>query len=284
MPDFLNADYWLAHRLELSYAAAAFVLFLAFLFATFPYTPAVKAALAPMGLRFESSGQGFALPFGARLDKVRIQQLVPGAPPLFESESVRVSPALFSTLLFHPGINLSAKAYSGNLKLHVHRRGEGAAVSFDADKLDLASIGLLRQFGAALGGELSGDGDITFDPLSPTGDDGAAVLHAKGLLVRIPWPTGAIGLGDVELILSLEHGVVKIGTIKASGGDLAIDGRGSIQLDPDDWQESRLALQFTLTPSPTARQRLEFLLNFLPHPPGTGPYKLGGTVSSPAFS
>ncbi len=284
MPEFLNADYWRAHRLEASYAIAAFVLFLAFLIATFPYAPAVKAALAPMGLRFESAGQGFALPFGARLDKVRIQQLVPGAPPLFESESVRVSPALVSTLLFRPGINLSAKAYSGSLKVHVHRKGDGAAVSFDADKLDLASIGLLRQVGAALGGELSGDGDITFDPVSPAGDDGAAVLHAKGLLVRIPGPMPAIGLGDVELSVTLENGVIKIGTIKAAGGDLAVEGHGSIQLDLEDWQESRLAIQFTLTPSPTARQRLAFLLNFLPHPPGTGPYKLSGTISSPAFS
>src|SRR5271156_5252083 len=66
MPDYnqyLSADYWRDHQLELAYGIAAFVLFFAFLFATFPYSLALQGALAPIGLRVESSGQAFALPF-----------------------------------------------------------------------------------------------------------------------------------------------------------------------------------------------------------------------------
>ncbi|HTR62220.1 MAG TPA: type II secretion system protein GspN [Candidatus Binataceae bacterium] len=286
MPDFnqyLSREYWRAHQLELAYGIAAFVLFLAFMFATFPYGPALKAALGPMGLRFESSEQSLAFPFGARLDNVEVRSLTPG-PALFTSESVRIWPALGSLLLFHPGISASAQAYGGNLKVSVHRSGDGAAVSFDTNKLDLAALHLLKEIGVALGGELSGEGKITIDPVSPGSDSGAAHLTAKGFLIRIPGPMPALGLGDVELTAKLNDGTVQLSEVKSSGGDLTIDGHGTIRLDSTDWRQSALAIDFTLTPSPTARQRLAFLLNFLPHPPGTGPYKLVGTISSPLFS
>ena len=286
MPDFnqlLSREYWRAHQLELWYGTAALVLFLGFMFATFPYDPALKAALGPMGLRFESSEQTLAFPFGARLNNVEVRSLSPG-PPLFTSESVRIWPALGSLLLLHPGISASAQAYGGKLDVSVHRSGDGAAVSFDTDKLDLAALHLMKEIGVALGGELSGDGKITFDPVSPGDDSGRAHLTAKGFLLRIPGPMPALALGEVELTAKLSDGVVQISDIKSSGGDLAIEGHGTVRLDTMDWRQSAIAIDFTLTPSPTARQRLAFLLNFLPHPPGTGPYKVGGTIASPLFS
>ena len=286
MPDlnqYLSREYWRAHQLELAYGIAGFILFLAFMLATFPYGPALKAALGPMGLRFESSEQRLAFPFGARLDNVEIRSLSPG-PPIFTSDSLRIWPALGSMLLFHPGISASAHAYGGTLDVSVHRSGDGAAVSFDSDKLDLAALHLLKEVGVALGGELSGNGKITIDPVSPGDDSGSAHLAAKGFLIRIPGPMPALGLGDVEIDAKLNDGTIRINEIKSSGGDLAIDGHGTIRLDSMDWRQSALAINFTLVPSPTARQRLAFLLNFLPHPPGTGPYKLGGTISSPLFS
>ena len=287
MPDFsqyLSREYWRAHQLELSYGIVGFVLFLAFLSATFPYAPALKGTLAPMGLRFESSEQQLALPFGARLDNVSVRSVVPGAPPLFESQSIRIWPSLFSLVLFHPGISASAEAYKGTLGLHIHRSGDGAAVKFDANKIDLAELHLLRGLGAALGGELSGDGKITFDPISPIDDSGAAHLTAKGFLVRIPGPMPPVQLGEVDVTLRLEKNIVQVDSFKSSGGDVVIDGHGTVHLDDDDWHQSALALEFTLTPNATARQRLAFLFNFLPHPPGTGPYKLGGIIASPVIS
>ncbi len=287
MPDYkqyLSLDYWRAHQLEVSYGIAAFILFLGFLFATFPYAPALKGAMSSIGLRFNSSEQSFAFPFGVRLDNVSIRSTTPGTPPLFESASVRVWPALGSLMLLRPGISASAQAYSGMLYVQVHRKGDQAIVGFEADKIDLASVHLLRQIGAALGGELSGDGEISVDPASPADNDGTARLHAKGFMIRIPGPMPPLGLGEVDLKVHLNPGELLIQQLKSSGGDIAIDGAGSIHIDQYDWHESKLALQFTLTPTPTARQRLGFLLNFLPHPPGTGPYKLGGTISSPALS
>ena len=281
---YLSLDYWRAHSLELCYGIAAFVLFLVFLFATFPYVPAIKGVLSPLGLRFDSAEQELALPFGARLANVSVRPLTPGTPPIFQSHSVRIWPALGSLLLFRPGISGSADSYGGSLWFNVHRLGDGAKVSFDASKLDLASLHLLRQIGAALGGELSGDGKISFDPVSPTDNSGAAHLMAKGFLVRIPGSMPATRLGEVDQKVSLDKGILQVEELKSSEGDLAIEGHGSIRLDPEDWHQSALALQFLLTPAVTARQRLAFLINLLPHPPNGVPYKLGGTLASPLLS
>src|SRR5215471_2552811 len=281
---YLSLDYWRAHSLELCYGIAAFVLFLVFLFATFPYVPAIKGVLSPLGLRFDSAEQELALPFGARLANVSIRSLTSGTPPILQSHSVRIWPALGSLLLLHPGISGNADSYGGSLWFNVHRLGAGAKVSFDATKLDLASLHVLRQIGAALGGELSGDGKVAIDPVSPTDNSGEAHLIARGFLIRIPGPMAAIRLGEVDLKVHLDQGILHVEELKSSEGDLAIDGHGSIRIDNEDWHQSALALQFMLTPAATARQRLAFLVNFLPHPPNGDPYKLGGTIGSPLLS
>jgi type II secretion system protein N len=281
---YLSLDYWRAHLLELLYGVAGFVLFLVFLFATFPYAPAIKGLLSPLGLRFDSAEQQLALPFGARLDNVSIRSLTAGAPPIFQSHSVHIWPALGSLLLLHPGISGDADSYGGSLWFNVHRLGAGAKVSFDATKLDLASLHVLKQIGAALGGELFGDGKVAINPVSPTDNSGEAHLIAKGFLIRIPGPMAAIRLGEVDLKVRLDQGILHVEELKSSEGDLAIDGHGSIRLDNEDWHQSALALELMLTPAPTARQRLAFLINFLPHPPNGVPYKLDGTIASPLLS
>jgi type II secretion system protein N len=281
---YLSLDYWRTHSLELWYGIAGFVLFLAFLFATFPYAPAIKGVLSPLGLRFDSGEQQLALPFGARLSNVSVRSFTPGTAPIFQSPSVRIWPALGSLLLLHPGVSGNADSYGGSLWFNVHRLGDGATVSFDANKLDLASFHLLRQIGGALGGELSGDGRIAIDPVSPADNSGTAHLIAKGFLIRVPGPMPATRLGEVDLKVRLDRGVLQVEELKSSEGDLAVDGHGSIRLDTEDWHQSALALQFMLTPAATARQGLAFLINLLPHPPNGVPYKLGGTIASPLLS
>ena len=141
---YLSLDYWRAHLLELWYGIAGLVLFLIFLFATFPYAPAIKGVLSPLGLRFDSAEQELALPFGARLGNVTIRSLTPGTPTIFQSHSVRIWPALGSLLLLHPGVSGNADSYGGSLWFSVHRLGDGAKVSFDASNLDLPSLHLLH--------------------------------------------------------------------------------------------------------------------------------------------
>ncbi|MGB6555681.1 MAG: type II secretion system protein GspN [Candidatus Binataceae bacterium] len=286
MPEFrelLSFEYWRTHRLESGYLATGVVLFFFFLFASFPYASAFSAVLAPMGLRVSSTGQSLAIPIGAKLSQVRIAPDTPGAFPLFESDSVHIAPALLSILLLRPGIRASADAYEGTIRITAHRSGAGTALKFSADKVDLKSYEALRALGAILGGNLDATGSMLVMPDDPNSDSGTIHLLATNLSGRLKIPMPPLSLGALDATAKLDKGVLSITSLKTSGGDLAIEGSGAIKLAPA-WQDSALALHFTLVPSASARMKLRFLLKFLPHPPGTAPYSLGGTLGSPTFN
>lgn len=286
MPEFrelLTFEYWRTHRLESGYLATGVVLFFFFLFASFPYASAFSAVLAPMGLRVSSGGQSLAIPIGAKLSQVRIAPDTPGAVPLFESDSVHIAPALLSILLLRPGIRASADAYQGSIRITAHRSGPGTALKFSADKIDLKSYEALRALGAMLSGSLDATGSMLVMPDDPNSDSGTIHLLATNLSGRLRLAMPPLKLGALDATLKLDKGELSITSLKTSGGDLAIDGSGAIKLAPA-WQDSALALHFTMVPSAAARMRLRFLLNFLPHPPGTAPYSVGGTLGSPNFS
>ena len=120
-------------------------------------------------------------------------------------------------------------------------------------------------------------------PDDPNSDTGTIHLLATDLSGRMRIPMPLLNLGVLDATLKLDKGVLSITSLKTSGGDLAIEGSGDIKLAPV-WQDSALALHFTLVPSAAARMKLGFLLNVLPHPPGTAPYSLRGTLGSPNFS
>jgi type II secretion system protein N len=286
MDDFrelLSLEYWRTHRLESAYVATGLVLFVFFLFATFPYANILSAVLAPMGVRVSSAGQSIAIPIGAKLYNVRISPDAPGARPLFASESVHVAPALLSMLLLQPGIRASADAYQGTIQISAHRSGAGTALNFSARKVNLAGYEALRALGVALGGTLDATGSVVVIPEAPLSDSGTVHLIATGLEGRMKGSMPALKLGTLDASMSLDKGVLRLSSLKTSGGDLAINGSGNIRIAPN-LRDSRLALHFTLLPAPTARMKLAFLLGLLPHPPGTRPYTLGGTIGSPTLS
>ena len=286
MPEFrelLTLEYWRTHHLESGYLAAGVVLFFFFLFASFPYVSAFSAVLAPMGLRVSSAGQSVAIPIGAKLTQVRIAPDTPGAFPLFESNSVHIAPALLSILMLRPGIRASADAYNGTIHITAHRSGPGTALKFSADKIDLKSYEALRALGAILGGSLDATGSMVVMPDNPDADSGTLHLLATNLSGRMRIPMPLLSLGALDATMTLDKGVLSITSLKTSGGDLAIEGSGAIKLAPA-WQDSAVAVHFTLVPSPAARMKLQFLLNLLPHPPGAAPYSVGGTLGAPTFS
>lgn len=286
MPEFrelLTFEYWRTHRLASGYLATGVVLFFFFLFASFPYASAFSAVLAPMGLRVSSGGQSLAIPIGAKLSQVRIASEAPGAFPLFESDSVHIAPALLSILLLRPGIRASADAYDGTIHITAHRSGPGTALKFSADKVDLKSYEGLRALGVILGGSLDATGSLVVMPDDPNSDSGTIHLLATDLSGHMKIAMPPLKLGALDATLKLDKGVLTIANLKTSGGDLAIEGGGEIKLAPA-WQDSALALHFTLVPSAAGRVKLRFLTNFLPHPPGAAPYLLRGTLGSPNFS
>jgi type II secretion system protein N len=286
VPDFAeltSADFWRTRRLETAYAAAAVAMFLVVLVATFPYAQTVRAVLEPMGLSVSSTGQHYSFPFGARLDNVRVRSMTnPHAPLLFESESVRIAPSILWTLLLRPGISTSANAYGGTIAISAHRSGSATAVSFSTVGVKMESYGEVQRLGLRFGGTLSGAGSLMLTPDDLAADSGSISMDIAALSVSAPGGGQPVKLGDAHARLSLTSGIVKIEELKNKGGDIAVDGGGTIRLAPD-WTQSPLAMRLTLVPTPQARQKLGFLMGLLPHPPGTQPYTLRGTLGAPVF-
>jgi type II secretion system protein N len=286
VPDFAeltSAEFWRERKLEVSYAGVAAVVFLVVLVATFPFTQTMRAVLEPMGLAISSTSQHYSFPFGTRLDDVRLREITrPHSPLLFEGKSVRIAPSILWTLLMRPGISTSATAYGGNISLSAHRSGGGTALSFSASAVRIGEYPDLHPFGFTIGGELTGAGSLSLAPTGVSTDSGKIEFDIKALSVGSPGAGPAISLGDAHATLMLENGVLTIVELKNKGGDLSVNGSGSIKL-AQELMQSPLAMRLTLVPAPAAREKLQFLLGMLPHPPGMRPYVLKGTLRAPVF-
>ncbi len=279
----MERDFFRVHRLELAYAIFGSLIFAIFLVSTFPYQDALSGVLAPMGLRFSSRDEGFGFPFGVRMDGVVLSDARSGGRAVFESDRVRVTPALLSILVGSPGVHMNADAYGGALSLTASRSGDGTVLRFSASDVHLERYQALRMVGLNLGGSLSGDGRVYVSQHDLNADSGVLHLSASQASFRLAPGMPPLKLGDLTAVLNLDGGKLNIQQLESHGGDLTLSGRGVIELEPDVSQ-SAVAIRFQLQATPTARARLGFLLNFLPHPPNSTPYFLHGTLGAPSLS
>jgi type II secretion system protein N len=258
-------------------------LFAAYLISTFPYSTTLTKVLAPMGLEVDSTSQRASFPFGAQLSGVRLISTRPtSAGLLVESPAVTIAPAFLSMLTTHPGVRVKAVIYNGVVNVTIRPSGGGTAISYDLDSIELARQQLWTIPGASAAGALSGSGNLLLssDDIAETG---AGELSAAGLTLTSALASSPIRLGDGHSQFKLDQGTLTIEKLTTSGGDLTLTGEGTIQLAPDPAQ-SELAIQFTLSTSPTAASQLGMLLAMLPHPPGPLPYHLTGTLNNPRIS
>jgi type II secretion system protein N len=276
-PDFVHR-----HAAKVAYAAMGVLVFFAFLLATFPYTDTLTGVLEPMGLRFSSHGQGMSFPFGVRMDGVMLDSQVDGRQ-FFQSDRLSVTPALLSWLMGSPGVRISADAYGGNFVLHAHRIGNATELTFSGADLHLESYPALHAMGVNLGGIISGNGDAYIAQDDIAADHGNIHLIASSASYRMFAGSPPLKLGDLTAIVKLDNGKVTIEQLESHGGDLTISGRGVIELQPN-LPDSEVAIKFQLATTPVGRERLGFLLNFLPHPPNSTPYFLHGTLGAPGLS
>jgi len=284
LADLRSAEFWRAHARQASYVTLALLGFLVFLTATFPYQAAFESALRPLGLSFSSSGQGFALPAGALLYDVRVVDTrAADGRALLESPQVRIAPALGEMLLLRAAVKVSAALYDGDVTFRVWRSGDATALDFNVSDLNLTLAGLDSLIGAAVGGILTTSGDMRIDPIAIPRDSGSINFAIKDANLSIAHGLQAVSLGALTGKLQLDHGILEIADLRSTGGDLAISARGEIRVVPN-LMNSQLDLQFDLVPTAAARKRLNVLLNLLPHPPGTQPYHLTGTVSVPSLT
>jgi type II secretion system protein N len=275
-------DFLRAHATRIAYAALGVLVFFAFLIATFPYADTLTNVLAPMGLRLSSSDQGMSFPFGIRMDGVKLDSPTDGRE-LFKSDTMRVTPTLLSWLMGSPGVRISADAYGGSFDLHARRRGVATELSFSGADLHLEKYPGLSAMGVNLSGMVSGDGDIYLTKNDIGADHGLIHLIGSDAAYRIFPGTPPLKLGNLTALVKLENGKLTIEQLESKGGDLSVSGKGVIQLDPN-LPDSEIAIQFQLQTTPVGRERLGFLMNFLPHPPNSTPYFLHGTIAAPGLS
>lgn len=275
-----------ARRSRLVYAAYAIIgllLFLGFIAAGFPYPQALSDGLAPMGYSVTIGSQRYSFPFGAELDNVTISPLSRPGPAVLSSPRVIVAPSLLSILIFHPGLHVSADLFGGLVKTRARPSAGGTMLNFSLSDIQLVNLKLLDTWGLALNGALSGDGKAWIPPGNPNSGTGNAALEAVNLNVVPPLPLPPVAMGTGNATFSVENQTLTIQDFKTSGGDIQLTASGTIQL-ADNPNDSTLDIQFTLTTTPEAAQRLAFLLAGLPHPPGAQPYQLTGTLAAPRIS
>lgn len=279
----VRREFFREHQVGLAYLGIGAVLFLVFLIATFPYSDALTGVLSPMGITVSSGAQSFSFPFGVSMDQVRLSEAAPGSRPFFESQRINVTPALVSLILGTPGINLRANLYGGTLHLTARRSGSSTALSFAASDIHLEQYRALAAMGASIAGVLDADGNAVISQGDIQGNGGALHVSTSGASFRIVRGMPALALGNLSADVSLEHGSLQIRGVEAHGGDVALSGRGVIEVRPN-LPDSTVAIRFTMKPSPAARARLGFLFGFLPHPPNSQPYFLSGTLAFPRIS
>ena len=266
--------------LYVAYTVLGLTLFAAYLIATFPYSPTLSKVLAPMGLELSSTSQSANFPFGARLLGVRVKSIksTPGGL-MVESPAVTIAPSFLSMLMFHPGVRVKAALYDGLVDVTLRPSGGGTAINYDLNSVDISRQTLIPLPMADAAGLLSGNGNLWLDGgnIAQTGDGHLSAAH---LTLKSPFLGIPISLGDGQSKFKLDQGTLTIEQCATSGGDVALNASGTVQLAPDPSQ-SVLAIEFTLSPTPAASSRLSGFLMVLPHPPGPEPYHLTGTISAP---
>lgn len=266
-----------------AYAAVGLTLFAAYLISTFPYSSTLSRVLAPMGLEVSSTSQSASFPFGARLAGVRLRSTRAASDsPLVESSAVTIAPAFLSMLTLHPGVRVKAALYDGLVDVTLHPSGGGTAISYDLQSLEISRQSLFPLPDLDPSGLLSGNGNLWLDQ-GNLAQTGGGQLSAAHLVLRSPFLGIPIVLGEGQSKFKLDQGVLTIEQCATSGGDLALNATGTVQLAPNP-EQSELAIEFTLSPSPAAASKLSGFLFLLPHPPGQQPYHLTGTLKAPRLS
>lgn len=277
-----NRGFIREHAIQIAYGAAGVILFVTFLFATFPYADALSGVLAPMGLRLTSHETGISFPIGIKMSDASLASILDGRT-VFQSDQLRITPSLLSMLLGSPGVKVHADAYGGKLELRARQAGDATALAFSGSELHLERYAALRAMGLNLGGVFSGDGDFLISQQDFAANHGEMHLTAYDALFRIFSGAPPIKIGNLIANIKLDKGKLTFEKVESQGGDLMISGGGVIELEPN-LPDSGVAIKFQLETTPVGRAQLGILLNFLPHPPNSTPYFIHGTLGALALS
>jgi type II secretion system protein N len=286
MPEFgevLSVDYWRNRAIVVAYSVAAVVFFILFTIGTFPYDRALTSALVPLGLKVSYNGEHPAFPVGAVLDDVRLINLEqPAAPPLLQSEALKLTPGL-GTLIGRPGVGLRADLYGGKARASVRRSNDVTVLIFELSQIDLSRYPVPPQTGATVKGIVSGGGEFEVADRTMNSQKGNLSLDGHDLDVTVIRGFPSLRFATLKGSFQIDRATLRINALDGKGPDMAISASGVIHMGPTV-AASMMELTLRITPTVAGRTHLGVLFNFLPHPPDARPYLFHGPLLTPAVS
>jgi type II secretion system protein N len=280
LAEVLNIDYLREHSMVLAYALGALFFFIIFAIGTFPYDEALTGALLPLGMEVTYTSERPAFPLGAVLENVRLINVErPSAPPLVQSESLKLSPEL-GTLFGRPSIGISADMYGGRVWASISRHSDMTSLDLEVRDIDLSRYGVSPAATSTLKGIVSGK--ASFAGLGPTlnSQTGNFTLEGRDLQIAPVQGVPPLRFARLKGSCQIDHATLRVNALEGNSPDMTISGSGVIHLGPT-LAQSMMEMTMRISPTVAGRTRLGLLFAFLPHPPDNRPYIFHGPLLMP---
>jgi len=188
-----------------------------------------KQTKGQINLSFESFD--LAGPNGIEAEGVDIKM---GQRDPIHVDSLSTHVQWLSLFTLSPALEAEVGLGAGTVQLEVAPQGAGMDIGVDIDQLNLESPPILGKYaGLPIRGIISGGVDSGWtDSIRTLKGEGTITLQkvsvGPGKVVGVTIP--AISLGDIELGLTADKGVVEIKSYKQSGGDFQTKVSGGVEL------------------------------------------------------
>lgn len=295
-PSFDFAEGWGGRRMLL-YTLYTAALFAVFMVANFPFGLVVHRVLRAVelpGMRVEVGDARFAWWHGFELQRVRVMQPDPEAPPFFEAASLYVRPGLGGLLRGQiDSLQVSGPLYGGEMDGNLTISDGLSRATVHVSGLQLQRYAYLRAMllEGEVGGVLSGDmtlesrgGDpIDIRAVGELGLQQASLANAKFKQFTVP----ALQFDELVTKFSLQANRLEVQEFSATGPQLELAGTGQIAIR-NPIPDSVLNLKVSVAAAEGADDLTRTILSLIPPPPKgakpDAPRSLSGTLAKPRIS
>ncbi|OGR07708.1 MAG: type II secretion system protein GspN [Deltaproteobacteria bacterium RIFOXYB12_FULL_58_9] len=168
-----------------------------------------------------------------------------------EVDEVTARLQLLSLLLFKVSTRVDVEIGEGGISALVTKTDDAVEIDLEIDAFDLAAVpALSKMAGLPLRGEIAGDLTVSVgfgsqgkgktplanqNQIAPERSEGEGKIEVKGLsfgpgaVAGFTIPT-AVSLGEIAIGLEMKRGRAELTSLEQSGGDLSLQGTGSVNL------------------------------------------------------
>lgn len=201
-----------------------------------------------------------------------------------------VSPNLFAFISGNKGGKVRFKGSPGTARISLRTSGEGARVAANSLELDLAGLSSFLELPVKLDGIVNGDLVVETSDLSTNVWSGEGAFHGKTITLNGPlletFGLAPFNLSGLKLFYTIQDNVLTLGENRIQG-DIDVNVKGTVKLDPGNPESSRLDLVVELRPGEDTKEKLAPILTIIggrPRPDGTVQLKIRGSVGRPAIT